>query len=268
MRGLSAEGLAGSVERVEALASAGDAERLGTQLFAVAGVLMHEASLRRAMTDPSAAAGARSGLAGSVFTGKVDEATVEAVSATAAARWSSAADFVDALEMLGVLAIAIDAEKAGHLDELEDELFRFGRVVSGDPRLRDAVTNQQVPVANREVLVSGLLEGKVTSSTIKLAVQAVDARHRSFEAAIEAYQKVVADRQNQLVAVVRSATELTEDQRERLAAALGRQYGHQVHLNVVVDPGVLGGISVEIGDDVIDGTVAGRLDDARRRMAG
>lgn len=266
MRGVSAEALSTSIERVEELAESGDAQRLGSELFAVVGVLVREPALRRAMTDPAAAPSARAGLVDSVFSGKLSDPAVQAVTATAEARWSAVGDFVDAVEMLGVLAAAIAAEKDGRLGELEDELFRFSRVVSGDPALRDAISNKQIPVDKRRGLVSGLLEDKASASAVELAVQAVDSRHRSFQAALEAYQKVVADRQNRLVAVVRTAIELTDDEHSRLAEALRTMYDHEVHLNVVVDHDVLGGIRVELGDDVIDGTIAAKLDDARRRM--
>ena len=268
MRGLSAEGLAQAQERVELLAQSGDAEQLGTELFAVASVLGTQGSLRRAMTDPSATHDARSRLARSIFTGKVADPTVEGVATAAAARWSSPSDFVAAIEQLGVLALVIAAEKQRQLAELEDELFRFGRVVSGDHTLRDAVTNKQAPLATRQRLVEGLLQGKASTPAVALATQAVASSQRSFAAALESYEKVAADRQRRLVAVVRSAVELSIDERERLAAALGRQYGRDITINVVVDPEVLGGIRVEVGDDVIDGTVAGRLDDARRRFTG
>ncbi len=266
MRGVSAEGMATSVERVESLAEQGDAGQLGDELFAVAGVLQTQPSLRRAMTDPSAASEAKSGLARSVFGDRLSSATVDAVATAAAARWSSTGDFVAAVEHLGVLALVISAEHDGHLSELEDELFRFGRVVAAAADLRDAVTNKQVPVDHRQSLVHGLLDGRASPTADRLAVQAVASGHRSFEAALEEYQRVAAERQQRIVAVVRSAVALHEEERDRLTAALSRHYGRDVHLNVVVEPEVLGGIRVELGDDVIDGTVAGRLDDARRRM--
>jgi F-type H+-transporting ATPase subunit delta len=268
MRGVSAEGLHESVQRLEAVAQSGDAVTLGSELLAIADVLSREGALRRAMTDPSASTQARSDLAHAVFDGKLSEETVDVLATAASARWSSTTDFVNAVEHLGALAYIIEAEKHDSLDELEDELFRFGRVVSSNPALRDAITNKQIPAANREKLVAGLLEGKASVSAARLAVQAVASRHRSFEAALEDFQKLAAERRRRLVALVRSAVELTDDERERLAAALARTYDRPVHLNTVVDPDVLGGVRVELGDDVIDGSIRGRLDDARRRMTG
>jgi F-type H+-transporting ATPase subunit delta len=268
MRGISAEGLADSVAKVEELAAAGNANQLGSELFAVADLLGREAALRRALTDPSTGGKGKRSLAQAVFRGKLGDEAIEVVATAAGSRWSSASDFVDAIEQLGALALVIAAEGAGELSELEDELFRFGRVILGDARLRDAITNRQVPVEHRQALVRSLLEGKASESAVTLAVHAVASRHRSVELALEDYQRVAAERQQRLVAVVRSAIELSEDQRTRLAEALARQYGSKIQLNVVVDPEVLGGVRVELGDDVIDGTVSARLDEAARRLAG
>lgn len=268
MRGISAEGYAESVERLEEVAADADNGALGVELFAVADVLGREASVRRALTDPSASGEAKAALVRTLFGDKVAGSAVDVVSAVVAARWSSTGDLVDAVEQLGALALVIEAERADRLADLEDELFRFGRVVAGDPELRDAITNKQVPAVRRQELVRTLLEGRASASATGLAVQAVASRHGSFEAGLESFQKLAADRQRRLVGVVRTAVELDSEQRDRLASALGSMYGRDVHLNVLVDPDVLGGIRVELGDDVIDGSIAGRLDDARRRMAG
>lgn len=266
MRGYSAESLALSMDRVSELSAVDTGETLGEELFAVADVLSTQGSLRRALTDLSASEAAKSSLVRALFGGKVGDSTVDVLATAVSARWSSAADMVDAVEHLGVLAVVIAAERADGLDNLEDELFRFGRVVAGDPRLRDAVTNKQLEVSRRQQLVSSLLEGKASSATTRLAVRAVASRERSFEAAIDSYQQVAAERRNRTIAVVRTAIDLTDSESDSLAMALGRMYGRDIHLNVVLDPSVLGGIRIELGDDVIDGTVAGRLDDARRRM--
>lgn len=268
MRGVSAEGRTSSVQRLLEVAEDGDASVIGSELLAIANTLGREPALRRAMTDPSAAAEAKAGLARSIFEGKVSDSTLDVIATVAAARWSSTGDFADTVEELGVLAIVVDSEKSGHLSELEDELFRFGRVVLADPALRDAITNRQVAVERRQALVRELLDGKVSASAATLAGYAVASRHPSFEHALDAFQTIAADRQKRLVALVRTAVDLTVFQRERLTGALGAQYGQAVHLNVVVDPEVLGGIRVELGDDVIDGTVVARLADARRQMTG
>ncbi len=268
MRGMSAEGFALTRETLESRAESGEAQQLGDELLSVSALLPREPSLRRALTDPAASTEAKQQLTRRVFDGKVAEPTIDVVATAAGARWSSAGDFVAALEQCGALALAISAEQDGRLGELEDDLFRFARIVAGDAELRDAITNKQVPTARRQQLVADLLEGKATAPAVRLAVHAVSSGHRSFEAALADFQKVAADRQRRLVALVRAAVELSDEERHRLAGALSRQYGRDIQVNVVVDPEILGGIRVDIGDEVIDGTVAGRLDDARRRMTG
>ena len=101
-----------------------------------------------------------------------------------------------------------------------------------------------------------------------LVKQSLAGSYRSVGVALEQYQKVAAAIRNESVARVRVASELTDADRTRLQSALSRQYGRNIHLNVVVEPGLLGGLRVEIGDDVIDGTVDARLDEARRKLAG
>lgn len=267
MRGVSADGYAESVEELEAVTARADASQLAGELFAVADLLSNEPSLRRALTDPASDVAARSGLAHAVLDSKVSGESVDVLARAAAARWSSTSDFVLGVEQLAVLAVVIESDQQGQVGELEDELFRLERVVSANHGLRDALTNHQVPVEHRQELVRSLLEGKASPEATLLATQAIATRHSSFEVALEEYQRVAADRQQRLVAVVRTAVALTEAQHERLGAALARQCGREVHLNVVIDPDVLGGIRVELGDDVIEGTIAARLDDARRRIA-
>ena len=101
-----------------------------------------------------------------------------------------------------------------------------------------------------------------------LAEQSLSGSHRTVVAAVEEYQRIAAAHRNRLVATVRVASALSDQDAQRLSGVLARQYDRPVHLNVVVDPEVIGGIRVEIGDDIIDGTVSSRLDEARRRLAG
>ena len=113
-----------------------------------------------------------------------------------------------------------------------------------------------------------LLDGKALPATVALAQQALAGTYRTVAAALRPTSRSPPTVHGQRVATVRVAHPLSDADRQRLTDALSRQYDRQIHLNVVVDPDVLGGIRVEIGDDVIDGTVANRLDDARRKLAG
>jgi F-type H+-transporting ATPase subunit delta len=255
-------------ERLEPLV--GDptaATGLGNELFAVAGVLATQPALRRALGDPSRSEQARADLALAVFRGKVSDAASDLVAAVAAARWSAPGDLTDAIEQLAAQAIIAAAEHEGRLDDLEDELFRFGRVVVSEPDLRIALTNPFLPANAKRDLLDDLLAAKVTPETLRLIIEAaVNPLGRSLDVSLEDYARLTARRRERLVAEVHVAVPLTDRQRSRLAAALAAAYGHQVHLNVVLDAKVAGGMTVRIGDDLIDGSVATRLAEAGRRL--
>jgi F-type H+-transporting ATPase subunit delta len=269
MRGISRASLAELEERLAPLTASGQtAVTLGNELFTVAGLLASQAALRRALTDPSRPADARSGLATGLLAGRISEEATGLVAAAAAARWSAPGDLTDAVEQLAAGAMVAAADAEGRLDELEDELFRFGRVVVSQPELRIALTNPFVSADAKRQLLNQLLTGKVTPEALRLITEAtISPLGRSLDVSLEHYAHLAARRRELLVAEVRVAVALTEQQRRRLAATLATTYGHQVHLNVVLDPRVAGGMTVRVGDELVDGSVATRLAAARRKLA-
>lgn len=271
MRGASRASLRAAKEGLSAALAGGtaaQANQLGAELFAVAGLLDSEPGLRRSLSDPSRDRAARTGLAQALLAGKISAGTLDQVSDLVAGRWSEPGDLADAAEELAVLAIAEAADCDGQLDDLEDQLFRFGRIVQGNPDLRAALSNQFVPAEGRREVVTELVAGKVSDPAMRLITQAAGyPRGRSLDAALEAYAGLAAELRQRLVAEVHVAVPLTDDQRTRLTAALVAAYGHDVHLNVVLDPEVLGGLSVRIGDELINGSVASRLAELRRDLA-
>jgi F-type H+-transporting ATPase subunit delta len=269
MRGASAESLHRLTEALAARVDGGaDAARIADDLFGVADVLRREPSLRRVATDLSLQGEAKSQLVRNIFGEQLGEEALEIVADAVARRWAATRDLGDALEHLGVIAVVRSAEQHGNADALEDELFGFERMVSENPQLRDALSDPARDIADKRRLLRDLLDGKATSATIRLAEQSVAGSHRTVAVALEEYQKIAAAHRHRLVATVHVARDLSEQDARRLQDALSRQYDRPVHLNVAVVPDVIGGIRVAIGDDVIDGTVASRLDDARRRLAG
>ncbi len=158
--------------------------------------------------------------------------------------------------------------RAATLSQLVDELFSVRSLVDDNKDLRAALADHARSAADKSALVDTLLGGKVLPATVILVKQALSGGARSVAVALEDYEKVAADVHGRDVATVQVARPLDESDEKRLTAALAAHYGRPVHLNVVVDPDVIGGIKVAIGDDVIDGTIASRLDDARRKIAG
>jgi F-type H+-transporting ATPase subunit delta len=177
-------------------------------------------------------------------------------------------DIADAAEQLAVFATAASATDAAQLDDIEDDLFRFGRIASGEPELIAALSSQRYPDERKSELLNTLLAGKVAPAALRLITQAaVHPRGRNLEANLADYARLVADWRQRLIAVVRVAAALTDRQRERLTAALTAIYGRGIQLNVIIDPQVVGGMSVQIGDDLIDGTLSSRLAALRRHWA-
>jgi F-type H+-transporting ATPase subunit delta len=250
----------------EILNGGADASTLGSDLFAVVGLLDGEPTLRRALTEPSVEAAQRSGMAHALLDGKISSSAVEVVVAAVSQRWSRSRDLVDALERCAVIAQATKAEQDGQLDSLEDDLFRFGRILAANTDLRDALSDRAAPMEAKRRLLDGLVEGKVAPVTKDLLDQLLIGRQRSLAAGLAHYQEVTAARRSRLVAMVWVAAPLTDDQKNRLAESLAAQYAHEVHLNVVVEKAVLGGVRISIGDDVIDSTIETRLAQAQRRL--
>lgn len=267
MRGASAEALADLREKLEQEVGRGDAETVGADLFGVASLLRSEAGLRRVVTDIATAADAKAELVRGLLEGQLNEASLDLVADAVRRRWTATRDLADALEHLGVVAVVRSAGDAD-AERLADELFTVGRMVGENPDLRNALGEPARSVEDKRGLLRGLLEDRALPATVTLAEQALSGSYRSPDVAIAEYQKVAASVHDERVARVRVAHDLADDDRERLQEALSTQYGRDVHLNVVVEPGLLGGMRVEIGDDVIDGTVSGRLDEARRKLAG
>jgi F-type H+-transporting ATPase subunit delta len=269
VRGSSRASLALAKERLtQTLATDADPGQLGDELFAVTALLDSETGLRRTLSDPTRDARAKVGLARRLLSERIGAPALDLVSALVAERWSDSADLADACEQLAVLSFVEVAEREGSLDDVEDELFRFGRVVNAQPELRIALSDPFFPAERKRELLNALLGGKVTGTTMRLVTQAaVQPRGRTLDASLDEFAHLAAERRERLVAEVHVAIALTAEQRRRLRAALAAAYGHDVQLNVVLDPQVIGGISVEIAGEIIDGSTASRLAELRRRLA-
>ncbi|WP_345618266.1 F0F1 ATP synthase subunit delta [Streptomyces ziwulingensis] len=271
MHGASRGALVAARERLDALtdSTSVDAGTLAGELASVTALLDREVSLRRVLTDPAQTGEGKAVLVQRLLGTQVSGSAADLVAGLVRSRWSRSRDLVDALEELADTADLTAAQRDGSLDDVEDELFRFGRIVSSNTELRAALTDRKATVPAKGELLRSLLGGRARPTTERLVTRLVTApRGRSLESGLESLSKLAAERRNRMVAVVTSAVPLSDPQKQRLGAALAKLYGRPMHLNLDVDPAVLGGIQVQVGDEVINGSIADRLEDAGRRLAG
>ena len=246
-----------------------EAAALGEQMFAVVDLLDHSAALRRALSNPARTAVDKAALAKDLLGGKVDERVVEVLAGLARHRWSVEVDLVEALERMAAETVLASAQAGGDLVRVEEELFRFDRFLAHARRVRDALTDRLADPAARARLVRDLLGGKVHPVTLQLVERgARTPRGRTMTRSLSDLGRLAAHRRQLLLATVTAAVPPSRAQTERLTELLSRAYGRPVQLNVAVDATVIGGMRVLIGDEAVDATVLGRLEDVRRRLAG
>ncbi|HEY1532039.1 MAG TPA: F0F1 ATP synthase subunit delta [Galbitalea sp.] len=236
----------------------------GEQLLAAALVVSDSHELRAALADDTATDANRSGLVKAVFasSSKPAQAVLESLGTS---RWSSEDDLVAGIEELGIRALAASAPKGLSID---DELFEFGVAVSSNSELELALGSKLGAVDGKIALVESLLNGKASEQTISiLKALLAQPRGRRIAELIRYAATIVADESGNGIATITVASELDAGQRERLQKALSKQYDRDVRLNVIVDPEILGGMRVQVGSEVIDGTISNRIADLRLRLA-
>jgi F-type H+-transporting ATPase subunit delta len=272
MQGASRESLASlrdTLAEQTRSASAADLQKVADTLFEVVTLLANEGAVRRALSDPGIGADAKVGFVDTLFRDRLEATSLELVRGTARLRWSSPRDVVDALEALAVETSLQRAEADGVLDEVEDELFRFERIMDGQPELRAALTDRNLPAERKSDLLHRLLDDKVAAVTLSLILRAVlSPRGRTVERVLDEFTELAAKRRERLVARVTSAVALSDDQQAALTEALKREFDRDIRLQLVVDPDILGGLTVRIGDELIDGSVLRHLGAAHRRLTG
>ena len=245
-------------------AKAADLVSVAAELHGVGAVLVAQPRLRRMLGDPATVPDARAGLASDVFGGKIGDIAMQIVRAAVAERWSSPWNLSDALEMAGDDALFAAAEKDGTLDEVEDELFRFERVLNSDGSLSGLLDEQSAAPERRIALMEDLLKKKASPITRTLLSHAITSdRKRSLALAIDDLLEQAAARRERSVAQVISATAMTDAQQTRLASVLSEIYGRTISVRAAIDPSVRGGLAIRVGDEVIDGTIASRLAEVR-----
>ena len=249
-------------------ASAASASELSSHLFFATEVFAGNTSLRRAITDPSRDKAAKAALVKDLFGKSTGALAVSLMSDVSALRWSATKDVIHVIEQLAIEAEASAANISNELDRVEDEFFETSRLVADNFELRKALVSVGSTDA-KAALIAEVLGKKASSSTVKLATALVShLRGRSIEAAFADYLFGLANRRNRLIAVVRTASALTDAQATRLATVLEKKVGQPIRINVQIDPTIMGGVSIKFADELVDGSVVNRLANAGRALVG
>ncbi|BAN30403.1 F0F1 ATP synthase subunit B/delta [Mycobacterium avium subsp. hominissuis] len=243
---------------------------LSSELVSVAQMLDREIVVTRYLTVPAEDAGPRVRLIERLLSGKVGDVTLEVLRAAVSERWSASSDLIDALEHLSRQALLEVAERENKVDEVEEQLFRFSRILDVQPRLAILLGDYAVPVEGRVGLLRKVLDSaSITVNPIVAALltQTVELlRGRPAEEAVQFLAEVAVARRGEVVAQVSAAADLSDAQRSRLTEVLSRIYGHPVSVQLQIDTELLGGLLIAVADEVIDGTLASRLAAAEAQL--
>ncbi|MGK5678941.1 F0F1 ATP synthase subunit delta [Actinoplanes sp. URMC 104] len=268
---VSQQALASAAEKLDGATRTATAEQVAAvadEILSVAALLRAQPRLRRALTDPSRDGADRGGLIRSLLSGKVSAITADVLADLVSGRFSRPSELLDATERLGVEALLDSADRDAKLGDVEDELFRFGQIVSGNPELAVTLSDPGAPIERRVKLVHDLLKGKVQLASGRLIEVALTGLGgRGFEASLTRLVEATAAKRDREVAYVTVAKPLTEAEEQALADKLATMYGRQVSLKVDVDPSIIGGVSVRVGSDLYDGTILRRLNAAKQAFA-
>ncbi|BBX45718.1 F0F1 ATP synthase subunit B/delta [Mycobacterium cookii] len=243
---------------------------LADDLTAAAAMLIRETVVTRYLTLPAEDASPRVRLIERLLSDKVGQPALDLLKNAVAQRWSAQSDLVDAVELVSQSAVLVRADRAGHLDDVEEQLFRFSRILDAQPRLAILLGDYEVAADARTELLRNVLGGagtSIDSVTADLLSKTVELlRGQSAEDAVLGLAKVAVARRGEVVAQVSAAAELSDAQRTRLTEVLSRIYGHPVAAQLHIDPELLGGLAITVGDETIDGTLSSRLAAAQSQL--
>lgn len=250
----------------ESLAAASGVDlSVGEQLLAAARAIGSSTQLQAALMDSSAAPEAKKALISTLFAdlGATARGLLESI---ATSRWSSKNELLAGIEEIGIRAVAHSATDA---NALVGELFAFGRAAASDAGLELAIGSKRGSAEGKLSLVTALVGGRGSAQAVAILGHLVQQpRGRRIGDLVSSAAAIVADAAGRGVATVTVARPLTEAQASNVQQTLTGRYGREHVLNQVIDPGVVGGVRVQVGDEVIDGSVAARLADLKLRLAG
>lgn len=271
MRSTSRQAMTELMQQFGAAADGLDEQQLSglaDDLSAVADLLNRETTITRHLTVPSDDTSPKVRLVQRLLTGKIGAPALALLTTAASARWSAHTDLIDAVEHVARQALLLRAERDGQVDDVEDQLFRFSRVLDAQPRLDTLLGDHTAPAAGRVELLRRVVGGSGANPiTVALLAQTVQLLRGqpAHQAALE-LAKVAVARRGEVVAHVAAAAELSDNQRDRLNTVLRRIYNHPVRVQLHTDPALLGGLTISVGDEVIDGSLSSRLATAKAQL--
>lgn len=235
---------------------------LADELTAVDKLFLAEPILVRHLAEASGETEAKRQLLQRLLGSRIGVSAMDILNTAVSVRWSRTSDFLDAIEHIARLSLLARADREHQAEEVAEQLFRFDRVLDGEPQLSALLSDYSKPAQAREALLRNILDraNGANPTAVALLSQTVDLlRGERADDAVGDLAELAVARRGEVVAHVKSACDLTGAQRTRLAQVLTRIYHHKVSIQVEVDPSLLGGLSVAVGDEVIDGTLSARL---------
>ena len=270
LRAASRESVAAVVERFDGVATGLDTTQitgLADDLASIVKLLHRESALARHLADPSSAAETKERLAERLLAGKVSDPALEILKTAVSQRWSSTSDLIAGIRHIARLALLVRAEGDGQLEDVEDQLFRFSRTLDSEPRLITFLSEYTAPIDARIALLNNVLKSRANKNTADLLRQTIELLHgQRADEAVRELANLAVSRRGEVVAHVRAASELSDAQTSRLTDLLARIYGHPVSIQLDIEPELLGGLTIAVGDEVIDGSLSSKLASAETHL--
>ncbi len=223
--------------------------------------------LARHAADPSSDSAAKVQLVERLLSGKVSDAALEVLKTAVSQRWSSTSDLIHGIQHIARLVLLVRAEGEDQIEDVEDQLFRFSRILDSEPQLITLLSDYSTPLDGRISLLNNVLSRRASRNTADLLRQTIELLHgERADEPVRELANLAVSRRGEVVAHVGTASELSDTQSARLTELLTRIYGRPVSLQLDVNPELLGGLSIAVGDEVIDGSLASKLAAAETQL--
>lgn len=245
-----------------------DAWRIGNELFTITKVLDDSIQLERALTDPSRPVADKVAVLKELLGDNAHPMTMEIMTDLVSRRWSRARDIANAVEDFGVDAMMYYADATDATLQVSIELSELHSALLNLPVVRAKLYDYQATSEARVKLFREVFSGKTLNKvTMRLAEHATcNLRRRRYLETIQWLINKFSRHMGESMVTVTTATPLSKEQVKKLVAIYSAKTGHPVHINSVVDPTVLGGMRIQVGDEVTDNTVVAQLQHLQRTV--